>query len=194
MPETQIYMATDELSKPDKSEITSSVAEQPTVPDSSPTSSDSVSSNAPAERLHSSDSHHSHRSHSRHSHRHSSSGSGHSSKSSTRKSKSQKSKKRSHYPSYRSSFWSRVVTPILQCRRCGERYRASWTKDTRCPKCGRHPLKVQPWESALYTLVFPAAIIGSIVHFGRSPRNAAITLGLGVVGFLVETAIYIIAR
>lgn len=106
------------------------------------------------------------------------------------KHKSHKSKKRNRPSSYRVSLWSRVKSPILQCRRCGERYRALWTKDTRCPKCGRHPMKVQQWEKVLYTLVFPAALIGAMVHFGRSPRNAAVIFGMGFIGLLAEIAVY----
>jgi hypothetical protein len=98
-------------------------------------------------------------------------------------------------PSYqRSSFRSRLSSPVLQCRRCGERYRVSWMENTRCPKCGRHPLKIQPWESVLYTLFLPAALIGAFVHYGRSPRNAAIIFLMGLVGVAIEAVIFLLSR
>lgn len=98
-------------------------------------------------------------------------------------------------PSYhRSSLWSRLSAPILQCRRCGERYRASWKENIRCPKCGRYPLKIQLWERVLYTLLFPAALIGALVHYGRSPRNAAIIFLMGLAGLAVEAAIFLLSR
>lgn len=112
----------------------------------------------------------------------------------SRKSGSRKSKNRHKYPPYRVSLWSRLSTPILECRRCGERYRVSWTTNTRCPKCGRHPLKIQPWEKAFYTLIFPAALIGSLVHYGRSPHNAALIFGMGLAGLLAEIVFYFITR
>ena len=114
--------------------------------------------------------------------------------SSSGKRKSRHGKKRNAHPSYRVSLLTRIKTPMLQCRRCGERYRVSWSNNTRCPKCGRHPAKIQPWQSALYVLFFPAAILGSIIQFQRSPRNAAIIFGMGIAGLLVETAIYFIAK
>ena len=55
-------------------------------------------------------------------------------------------------------------------------------------------MKIQPWEGALYTLLFPAALIGSMVHYGRSPRNAAIIFCMGLAGLLVEAVIYFAAR
>jgi hypothetical protein len=107
---------------------------------------------------------------------------------------SRKTRRRGRYATQRTPFWSRVRSPILQCRRCGERYRASWTVDIRCPKCGRRPPKVQPWEGALYALVFPVALIGSVTHFGRSPRNSAIALCVGLAGLLIEGAIYLLSQ
>lgn len=111
-----------------------------------------------------------------------------------RSGKSSKSSKRRKAPYQRPSFWTRLSAPFLQCRRCGERYRTSWTQNTRCPKCGRWPMKIQSWESVLYTLLFPAALVGAFVHYGRSPRNAAIVFFMGLAGLLVETVIFLLAR
>ena len=105
--------------------------------------------------------------------------------------KSNKRRKPSHY---RSSLWSRLSSPVLQCRRCGERYRAPWKENIRCPKCGRYPFKIQLWEKVLYTLFFPAALVGSFVHYGRSPRNAAIIISMGLAGLAVEAAIFFLTR
>lgn len=171
----ETYMTPDELREPDtpgSSPQTSEPSELPKVSNSNSSNSDTHTG--------------AHRSHHAGSHRSSSGGS--------IKHKSRKSKKRNNYTSHRTSVWSRISAPYLQCRRCGERYRASWSKDTRCPKCGRHPMKIQPWESALYALIFPAALLGAIVHYGRSPRNAAIIFCVGLAGLLVETVIYFAAQ
>ncbi len=167
MPDTiQTSMASNEAHKSDAAKINAQSPE----PSTQQKPSEEAAVSAPQNRVsRQSSAHHSH---------------------SSLKHKSRKPKKRNRPPSYRLSFWSRVKSPILQCRRCGERYRALWTKDTRCPKCGRHPLKVQQWEKALYTLVFPAALIGAMIHFGRSPRNAALIFGMGLVGLSAEIAVY----
>jgi hypothetical protein len=102
--------------------------------------------------------------------------------------------KRRNAPYQRAPFWTRLSAPMLNCNRCGERYRASWKQNTRCPKCGRWPMKIQAWESVLYTLFFPAALIGSYIHYGRSPRNAAIVFFMGLAGLLVETVIFLLTR
>lgn len=195
MPEiVQTYMSSEEIQNSDTPQkgASSTSKESPTsnVTDSNTASNSNSAASDSTERRSSSGSRQSSgysRSHSHHS------GSRQSSTGKPTRHKPRKSQKRSH-SSYKPSFWSRISAPILQCRRCGERYRASWTQDKRCPKCGRHPLKVQPWESALYTLVLPAAVIGALVHFRRSPRNAAMVSAMGVAGFIVEGLIYLVAK
>ena len=136
----------------------------------------------------------SHRSHSHHSHRsHSSS---HSSSRSASHSAGQRQKHGQHRKRRHGAgkgierLFSRLSHPVAQCRRCNERYYASWHRDLKCPKCGRRPAHAPLWESALCFLLPPVALFDALRRKGESPRSAARILLYGLCGALVYAGLY----